>query len=89
MAHEIGEQPKLGRGQGYLAAGARGEAVLLVDEHPLDLEHLRNRAPAPQDSAHARHQLLEREGLDEVVIGSEFQSGDAVGHGVAGCEEDD
>ena len=89
VAHEKREQSKLGRGQRELPTGADREPVFLIDEQAADLQHLRDRAAPAQDSAHARHQFLERKRLDQVIVGAEFESGDPIGHGVAGGEEDD
>ena len=55
----------------------------------LHLEHLRDRAAAAQNRPHASHQLLERERLHQVVVSAELETGDAIGHGVTGGEEDD
>ena len=89
VTHEKCEQSKLGRGQRELPTGAGGEPVFFIDEQPLDLQDLRDRASPAQHSPHARHQLLERKRLHQVIVGAQFESGDPVGHGVAGGEEDD
>ncbi len=59
------------------AEGLVGEAVqaqILEGERLLLLVL----AGAAQQGAHARHQLAQREGLDEVVVGARVEAGDAV-----------
>jgi len=63
--------------------------VFFIDEQPLDLQDLRDRASPSQHSPHARHELLERKRLHRVIVGAQFESRDAVGHGVSGGEKDD
>ena len=46
-------------------------------------------APPAPERVQARHELLDREGLDKVVVGSGLEAGDAVGHGVARREHED
>src|SRR5882757_4454937 len=43
----------------------------------------------PQQRAHASQQLLETEGLGQIVIGAEVEALDAVLHSVAGAEDQD
>jgi hypothetical protein len=88
VTHEKGEQSKLGRGQRKLPTGTGGEPVFFIDEQPLDLQDLRDRASPAQDSPHARHQL-ERKRLHQVIVGAQLESGDPVGNGAAGCEKND
>ena len=64
-------------------------AACLVHEQIAGLERPGQAAGAPQHRAHAGKQLLERERLDQVVIGAEGEPGKPVVQPVAGREEDD
>src|SRR5215471_4073406 len=90
VAHEVLEQRPLARGQLDPAAGplhlARGRIERQVGQ-PQD-----RGAPlraAPEQGAHSRQELVEREGLGQVVVGAEIEPGHLVGYAVARGEHDD
>jgi hypothetical protein len=92
MAQEELEQQELGARQSDRAL-APAHAVL----HRIELEVgeaqrlalVGRLAGAPQQGANARAQLVERERLDQVVVGARVQASHAVGDGVAGGEHED
>ena len=83
VEHEQLEQRVLGAGEVEVAVAAWGHAR--VHGHVADLERLvaQLAAAAAQQGAHAGDQLVERERLDQVVVGAGVEAGDAVGDGVA------
>ena len=70
-------------------AGAGCDGGSLVHEQIAGLERPGQAAGAPEHRAHPGEQLLERERLDQVVIGAEGEPGKPVVQPVAGREEDD
>jgi hypothetical protein len=54
VTHEKCEQSKLSSGQRHLGTATGGESVLFVDEQPLDLEDLRDRASPTEKAVAAR-----------------------------------
>src|SRR5215469_5852279 len=103
VAHQVGEQPELGRRQ--LDGGARpaDRPGLLVQFQIAGPERARAVCPgagsgavggalaggATQDRADPGHERLDGERLGDVVVAAEGQPGDGVRRGVAGREEDD
>jgi hypothetical protein len=91
VAHEHLEQQELGAGQREQALGAPGLVCAQVEAQILEGEDLGwavfllIAGPAQQRS-HAREQLAQGEGLDEVVIGAGIEAGDAVIDLAAGGE---
>ena len=74
------EQPELLGAQGQRFSGEARFARRRVEREAAERQLRRQRAPRPpQQRADARQQLLEREGLDEVVVGAAVQAGDLVG----------
>ena len=64
--------------------------VSQVEREVGDGEHVAGAGcAAAQQRAHARDQLLDRERLDEVVVGAGVEPGDALGDGVAGGQQQD
>ena len=83
------EQGKLFRCQVDRLAGAAGLVPEDVDLEILDVQRMplgARRAPA-HDRSNAGQQLGKRERFDQVVVGPDFQSLDAVRHGVARGEK--
>src|SRR5688500_9302938 len=71
MAHEQLEHQVLASGERELAAGARAGAACGVESHIVHLEDRWPGARRPaQQRSHPRRELLEGEGLHEVVVGA-------------------
>src|SRR5258707_3307343 len=88
-ADKVGEQPELGRGQLERRAGPRGQAGLFVDDDLAGFDRCAQAARSPKYSAHAGEQFFEREGLDQVVVGTEFEAAQSVRNRVATGQEND
>src|ERR671916_1357134 len=90
VAHEVLEQGELAAREVHLLLPAPDPVREEVD---LEIPHLYPRSlrlvGAAHEGPHPRHQLLEVEGLGQVVIGSAVQSPDLVAHLVAGGEHQD
>ena len=89
LADEVGKQSQLGRGQLERRTCARGEAGLLVDDDVAGFDRRAEAPRSPQHGAHAGEQLFERERLDQVVVGSEFEAVQPILDRVARGQEDD
>ncbi len=68
--------------------GPETGAVLRCGDLMLDPLAHEVRRGAPQPRAHACQQLLERERLDEVVVGARVEPADAIGDRVARCQDE-
>src|SRR5205807_1943560 len=73
-----------------VASAARGDVAARVDDQVADDERAgRLGAAAAQEGLQARGQLRDRERLDQVVVGTGLQPGDAVVDVVAGRQDAD
>ena len=86
---QVGKQPELRRGQSERVPGAIGGSRFLVDEDVSRRERARKPAGSAQHRPHPREQLLQRKGLDEVVVGSQREAGDPVFNRVPRGQEQD
>ena len=79
--HQGGQDPELDAGQAQLPSASRRKSLAEVKGDVADHEARTALAAVPPDHRlHARHQLLEREGLGDVVVGSQLQAGDPIAH---------
>ena len=89
--HELGEQLALARPQRHAGAARRPKlerALVELEAEGTQRPHLLDGAGAAADGADAGEQLLGVEGLHEVVVGPGVEAGHAVGHRIAGGDED-
>src|SRR5215510_11522017 len=90
VAHEVLEQRPLARGQLDPAAAALHLARGRVERQVGQPQHRgASLRAAPEQGAHSRQELLERERLGQVVVGAEIEPGHLVGHAVACGQHDD
>src|SRR4051812_11659894 len=89
VAHEELEEVELGACQLQAALAAVRLARRRVDEHVGEAERSVARPGASQQRAHAGTQLLDRERLDEIVVGAGVEAFDAVVDGVARRDDED
>lgn len=90
VAGEVDEELPLRRGQRKRTPGATGRAGPLVHEQVAHLDRLGLQRPGPaQQGAHPGQELIEVEGLDDVVVAARIEAGEAVAAGIAGSEEED
>ena len=92
VGHQVAEQPVLGVGQldrRTVAEDLAGVVVELEVAEAEDALAAARVAEAPQDRADAGEQLLDREGLGDVVVAAEGEAADLVLGRVAGGEEED
>ena len=94
IERELVEEAELGRRQlGALVVDVRLD-LERIDPQLLDLDRLAARRLLAADRppgrcAHARHELLHRERLDEIVVGADLERMHAVVLGAAGGDDDD
>jgi hypothetical protein len=88
-ADEVGKEPQLGRGQHARRAGPGGEAGLLVHDYLAGFNGGAKSACPAEHNPYPGKQLFEREGLDEIVVGSGAEAANAILDGVFGGEDKD
>src|SRR5579859_2017930 len=89
VAHQSGQDPELETGEGELVPAPLGGPLAQVEGYVADHQARAAVAPVPPDHGlHPGHELLERERLGDVVVGSKFQAGDAVADRGAGADAD-
>ena len=92
-ADEQRQQVELARGQLDLTAvpmdGARADVEHEIGEAKLFVARFGSRLGPAQEGADASEQLIEIEGLDEIVVGPGVEPGDAVRDGVARGQHQD
>ena len=92
VEHEVAQQAVLGRGELDVLPRAHDLVRVLVELDVLEREAARlglGQAAAAQDRADPGDELLEAEGLRDVVVAAEGEAADLVVGRVAGREEDD
>ena len=93
VSHQAGEQVELFLRQCDLTPIAPDAPRAGVDPHIAGIEHLAVHQcltiGAAQDGADARQQLAQAEWLGDVIVGAEFEAGDAVDLVLAGGEHQD
>ena len=88
-AHEEFEQPEFGGGERDFIAAETHLAAGAVELQIADFQKLGGGRLPAEMNLDARDQFADEEGLDDVVIGAQLQTHDAIGFGSAGGQEND
>src|SRR5204863_1285482 len=89
MPNEERQKTELGRRQSKGLPVPEREPSVLVHEDVAGLERLGVATRTTQDDSDSSQQLLDREWLDEVVVGPDLEACQSVRDGVAGGQQDD
>ena len=79
----------LARAQRHVDIAAPCRSGVGVEREVAEGEELRRRIAAAQECADTREQLLRRERLDQIVVGTGVEPGDTIGDGVARRQHQD